>query len=457
MSGSDHGRVGAVAGAVVAQHAALLELADVAWGVIIDGELVAGDDVDSVYRIASMTKSFTCAAILSLRDDGVLRLDDPVAELAPEFAHIVGPTADSPPITIRHLMTMGAGFATDDAWADRHLDVSDGDLDAWLVDGISFAHAPNTAWEYSNLGFALLGRVVRRVSGQRVQDVVTQRLLEPLGMTNSTWTAPAGAKPGHRERADEGDEPFLGDGAIAPMGGLFTTVNDLVRWTSFLLDAWPARDDPDDAPLRRASRREMQQIQRGFAPRVVTARDGRQRTLSGGYGFGLNVMHHETLGSVVNHSGGLPGFGSNMRWAPRAGVAVVGLANSTYAWMAAVTAAVLDALVTNGLVEARTPTASKAVRDAAEILVALHNDWDDSLARACFADNVTLDDTFARRAQRAQAAAGGPWQLARVVTDSMTEATVIAHGPESELRIEFQLHPLVPPLVQWYEATVVDN
>ena len=104
----------------------------VAWGVVRDGLLVhsggAGTirdgedrrpDADSVYRIASMTKSFTAATVLLLRDEGRLRLDDPVADHVPALADWAPPTADSPAVTIRDLLTMSAGLPTDDPWGDR--------------------------------------------------------------------------------------------------------------------------------------------------------------------------------------------------------------------------------------------------------------------------------------------------------------------------------------------------
>ena len=175
---------------VFAEHAALGRLPSLAWGLVEDGALRVAREEDAVYRIASMTKSFTCAAILILRDEGRLALDDPIARHAPELAHLRGPTGDAPPITIRHLMTMSGGLATDDPWADRHLDVTDAALDRWLAPGAGFAEAPGTAFEYSNLGFGLLGRVVRHITGAPLQKLVTDRLLGPLGMTRTTWTAP---------------------------------------------------------------------------------------------------------------------------------------------------------------------------------------------------------------------------------------------------------------------------
>ena len=102
-----------------------------AWGIVADGALVhaggsgtrrVGEDLrpddDSVFRIASMTKSFTAATVLLLRDDGLLGLDDPVPRHVPDV-DLRGPTADAPPITIRHLLTMSAGLPTDDPWGDR--------------------------------------------------------------------------------------------------------------------------------------------------------------------------------------------------------------------------------------------------------------------------------------------------------------------------------------------------
>ncbi len=451
-------QAGPIVEGVFAEHATILRLPSIAWGVVDAGELIMSCNADAAYRIASMTKSFTCAAVLLLRDEGVLALDDLITRHAPELAHLRGPTRDSPPLTIRHLMTMSAGFATDDAWADRHLDVTDEELDTWLAGGITFAAAPATMFEYSNLGFGVLGRIVLRATGRPLQDLVTERLLRPLGMRHTTWTAPPGAVSGYRRVGDRLEpEPPLDDGAIAPMGGLFTTVADLARWVVFLAEAFPPRDDPDEAVLCRATRREMQQVQCAFPPRAVTTRDGRQRTISGGYGFGLNVLHGERVGWSVSHSGGLPGFGSNMRWVPDAGIGLIALANLTYAPMAEATAAVLDALTGRGLAVAARPAATDVLHRAATLLVALHNEWDDAVADTLFSDNVFLD---ADRDQRRMAAGRireerGLLRLARVEVESASSAVAVAHADAAEVRIDFQLHPLVPPLVQHYDTEIV--
>ena len=90
-------------------------------------------------------------------------------------------------MTVRHLLTMSSGLATDDAWADRHLDLHDAELDAIVADGVTFAWMPGATFEYSNLGYGILGRVVRNITGSTLQQHVTEHLLQPLGMTRTSW------------------------------------------------------------------------------------------------------------------------------------------------------------------------------------------------------------------------------------------------------------------------------
>jgi CubicO group peptidase (beta-lactamase class C family) len=149
----------------------------IAYGVIVDGMLVhvatvglrdvgAGAPVDTstVFRIASMSKSFVAASILQLRDAGRLSLDDPAEKYVPELATLRYPTADSPKITIRHLLTHSEGFPEDNPWGDQQLAITDAQMSALMRSGIPFSTAPGTAYEYSNFGFAILGRVVANVS-----------------------------------------------------------------------------------------------------------------------------------------------------------------------------------------------------------------------------------------------------------------------------------------------------
>jgi CubicO group peptidase (beta-lactamase class C family) len=111
----------------------------------------------TVFRIASMTKSFTTLAILKLRDEGKLSLEDPVSKWIPEFARMELPTRDTAPLRIRQLLSHSAGFPEDNPWGDQQLNASESDMTRWLARGIPFSTPPDTSYEYSNYAFGLLG------------------------------------------------------------------------------------------------------------------------------------------------------------------------------------------------------------------------------------------------------------------------------------------------------------
>jgi len=174
----------------------------IAYGIIVDGKLwhVAAHglrevptgarvDTSSVFRIASMTKSFTALAILQLRDAGRLSLDDPAEKYVPQLKGLRYPTSDAPRITVRHLLTHSAGFPEDNPWGDQQLAASDEDLSRMIREGIPFSNAPGIAYEYSNFGFAILGRIVVNVSGMPYARYVRDRVLRPLGMSSTTLEA----------------------------------------------------------------------------------------------------------------------------------------------------------------------------------------------------------------------------------------------------------------------------
>ena len=98
-----------------------------------------------------MSKSFTAMAILKLRDEEKLDLDDPAEQYIPELKKIKYPTADAPPITIRHLLTHGAGFPEDNPWGDRQLADTDKEFIDFISRQISFSNPPGL-----NLNTAIL-------------------------------------------------------------------------------------------------------------------------------------------------------------------------------------------------------------------------------------------------------------------------------------------------------------
>jgi CubicO group peptidase (beta-lactamase class C family) len=451
------------------------------YGVVRDGALVhgrglgtlrVGEDAtpttSSVFRIASMTKSFTASAVLLLRDEGRLRLDDPIAMYVPELAAVRLPTRDSPPITIRHLLTMTAGFPTDDPWGDRQQGLDLGEFSQLLAGGLSFAWTPGTHFEYSNLGYGILGRLITNVSGREYREEVRERLLRPLGMDSSGYLAEE-VEP---ERLARGyvwrdgrflDEPMDGYGALASMGGVFTTVDDLVRWVAGFQDAWPPRDDPEgDHPLSRASRREMQQPMVPADLRLTaTAADAMPDVESLHYGFGLFQIDDVRFGRVVGHAGGYPGFGSHMRWHPASGLGVIALANGRYAPASLLARELLGVLLEAEVAPPRRTQPNAATRAASAAVEALIEGGDDERAAGLFAMNVELDEPVASRKaflDRIRERHGRLHPDPAAPPQSVTafhQLWWLAGERGGRVRVEIQLTPEASPKVQTLGITSV--
>lgn len=385
------------------------------WAVVIDGELAhvgsmgqlsletkAAPDADSVFRIASMTKSFTAMSILSLRDEGRLSLDDPAERYVPELEGLAYPTADSPKITIRHLLTHSEGFPEDNPWGDQQLKVSDAQMSKMLLAGIPFSNAPGVAYEYSNYGFAILGRVVTSASGMPYNEYLATKVLRPLGMSSTVMepsTVPANRLAHGYRWEDERwkEEPLLPDGAFGPMGGMLTSARDLSKYVSALLAAWPPRDGPDSGPVRRASLREMQQI--GRYNLATTGRDaaGTPQLNASGYGYGLRISQNCSFRHIVAHGGGLPGFGSVMQWLPEHGVGIIAFGNRTYTGWGGVANEAFNRLAGTGALRPRAVQPSPALTSARNVVSRLIATWDDRLADSIAAENLYLDESRERR------------------------------------------------------------
>jgi CubicO group peptidase (beta-lactamase class C family) len=419
--------------------------------------------MDTGYRIASCTKSFTAAAVLLLRDRGLLSLDDSITDFLPETPMIgVGPVSP----TIGQLLAMAGGLPSDDPWADRQESLTDQQFDALLGSGIRFVRAPGVRFEYSNLGFAMLGRVIRKASGRQYVDVVTDELLEPLELTgigyHSTVPVPGGLAIGCR-RIDDGwaELPFSGPGAFSPIGGLFATPRALARWAGWLASAVSGSGMANPV-LSAESRRQMQTI--------VTPIDG--PGLPHGYGYGLFVQEQLRHGRIAAHSGGYPGFGAHMRWHPDSGIGIVAMENATYSGPFAAATAALTVILDETAVPAEVPQLWPETLAARRQVESLLRHWDPAIAVALFADNVELDDAVVRRrtaieelavaagiaqatgpATVAEPADNGdhrPLPLEQISPQSDSPAHLIwtVPGTRGSLRCEIRLTPQQPPLVQ---------
>ena len=442
-----------------------------AWGVIVDGQLAhttvtgyrdldakAPVDADTVFRIASMTKSFTAMSILKLRDEGKLSLDDPAERYVPELKALKYPTSDSPKITVRHLLSHAEGFPEDNPWGDRQLADTDEQMSAMLRAGIPFSNVPGVAYEYSNFGFAILGRIVANVSKMKYTQYVAANILEPLGMTSTTLepteVAPNRIAKGYRwEDARWKDEPLLSNGAFGSMGGMLTSVRDLSRYVGVYLSAWPAHDGPETAPIRRASLREMQQVWRPAPALVTRDANGAIQLNAGGYAYGLRSSQSCAFRHIVSHTGGLPGFGSIMLWLPDYGVGIVAFGNVTYtSWTRATTAA-MEAFVKTAGLRPRQPEPAPALTDAREKVSRLVAHWDDRLADSIAAENLFLDQTKDRRRaeiERLRATVGacrpdaGAWDS----VENALRGRWTMSCEKGKLEVAITLAPTMPPTVQ---------
>ena len=318
----------------------------VAYGIVADGRLVhfRGFGVqdltvrrpvtrDSLFRIASMSKAFTALAILKLRDEGKLSLDAPAETYVPEMRGWKYPTADSPRIRVRDLLNHLGGFVTDDPWGDRQQVLSEAEFTKMLRTGVPFTRAPGLAMEYSNFGYALLGRIITNVSGRPYDRYIVETIQWPLGMASTgyevrDWPLERRAVGYRWENETWTEEPTMRHGAFGAMGGVQTSAGDYAKWMAFLLSGWPARDGPEAGPVRRATVREM--ASGSNFPRNGT-RFGRSPVPQAqAYAMGLIAAQDPELGNALMHGGGYPGYGSHMLLLTDHNVGIFVFSNRTY-------------------------------------------------------------------------------------------------------------------------------
>ena len=347
------------------------------WGVVQDGRLrhvrftgrrnldsQAPVDLHALFRIASMSKAFTALAILKLRDEGKLSLDDLAETHVPELASWTSPTADSPRITVRDLLNHAAGFVTDDPWGDRQQVLTEAEFTAMLEAGVPFTRSPETAFEYSNFGYALLGRIVTNVSGRPYNDYIQQEIMQPLGMTSTGYDVFASNQTrralGYRwENEAWALEPDMRHGVFGAMGGVQTSAPDYAKWIAFLLSAWPARDGEETGPVRRSTVREMATGSNFVSASLRSLPDGTPCPVGVAYGMGLRVSADCELGQVLAHGGGYPGYGSYMILLPERGLGLFAFANRTYAGPSAPLLEAANLLVRSGAAPVRATPVSE--------------------------------------------------------------------------------------------------
>jgi len=273
---------------------------------------------DTIFRIASITKTFTATAIMQLRDAGRLQLDDPVAKHLPWFKYR-NLHPDGPVITIRHLLTHTSGLPREAAfpyWTTREFPTREQMIEALETQPSIFE--AETRYKYSNLGLALAGEVVAAVAGEPYADYVERRILEPLAMA-STHVRFADVDlerfaTGYLIRRPDGSQqeapPTLAKG-LTPAANISSTVEDLARFVSSQFHAGPVGEGH---VLRGSTLREMHRVH-WLSPSWQSGR---------GLGFSVWRQGERTL---VGHGGWVAGYRTQIAFDPEAKLGVIVLTN----------------------------------------------------------------------------------------------------------------------------------
>jgi CubicO group peptidase (beta-lactamase class C family) len=439
------------------------------WGIVSDGRLVhvgtLGErdlethrpvDADTLFRIASMSKAFTALAILKLRDEGRLSLDALAETYVPEMRRWHYPTGDSPRIRVRDLLSHVGGFVTDDPWGDRQQVLSDAAFTAMLRAGVPFTRAPQSQFEYSNFGYALLGRIVTNVSGRPFKDYIEAEIMRPLGMASSGYDISAAPAPrralGYRfENEAYAREPDMRHGAFGSMGGVQTSANDYARWVAFLLAAWPPRDGAEQRPARRSSVRELSQ---GLNFPAIARRPGgspEDCPQAQTYGMGMRVAVDCDLGLTLAHGGGYPGYGSFVLLLPERGVGIFAFANRTYAGPSAPVWQAALALHRAGLLPGRTQPVSDALAANYAVAGAMFQAGNLAPGQGRLAMNFLMDrsiDNWTTEFARLKAQTGACRTDAPITATGALSGLFTWTCERGQLQGQLLLAPTGPPTIQ---------
>lgn len=267
---------------------------------------VVGTD-DTQYLIGSVTKTFTALAVMSLRDEGRLTLDDTIGDYLPDSKHAGVP--------LRQMLAHASGLQREpvgNIWESLTAPHT-----VEFLEGVEQAEQvlpAHHAFHYSNLAYGLLGQVIEQVAAQPWETVVRARILEPLGMSHTGLTPADDRAFGYQVDPYAGTarpEPVFELNATAPLGGLWSSVRDLSRYAAYLAA-------PDERVVAPSTIDEM------CRPLIMTDPDG----WSGAYGLGFGMGRRGDR-VFVGHGGAMPGFLTGLRVRRQDGVAAVVFANAT--------------------------------------------------------------------------------------------------------------------------------
>jgi CubicO group peptidase (beta-lactamase class C family) len=303
-------------------------------GVMVDGDLVWAQafgwadrasrtpmSTASVSRTGSISKSVTAVVMMQLVDRGIITLDEPVRRHLPEIDALGHPRSGAAPITYRHLASHTAGLIREPDWPESVV----GPIDEWeerILQSIpltAYDSVPGARYQYSNIGFGMLGLALSRAAGKPFIDLVDSEIFAPLGMTGSAFVV-AGAEleprlaagyAAQRDGSYDSEQPareHAGRGYKVPNGGVYSTVADLGRFLGAMSGV------PGLRILSDASRAEALAVQTPEDP-------------NRGYGLGFTIRIDDHERKIASHGGSVAGYNAHMAVDPDAGIGVVLLRN----------------------------------------------------------------------------------------------------------------------------------
>ena len=421
------------------EHERAVTGASFSFALVVDGDIVLLEargvadlenkrvaTPDTIYRVASITKTFTATSVMALRDDDKLGLSDPLASHLPEL-DVAYPHRDTPPIRIEQVLTHSAGLVRSGPYAELTRPSTEADLIEAMK--LPLTSDPGLGHRYSNFGFGLLGLVVGRKAGMPYRDFVRTRLLEPLGMTSSGFDL---AQLPHDRLAvgykHDGPRlspsPMTANGAGEAAGGLYSTARDMAAYVRFQLAAWPPRDDPDDGPVKRATLREMHTPHLPFAIGSSTIAGGTTRAHARSVGLAWEVLKGCYFDRLVGHDGDLDGFHARLRFDPDRGFGFVLLGNSDAADLTGVVERLLDTIATEDLLAPRRREPAPAlVERAADAVKRVGPSWKEEDHAQTFTETLRsqfgVAEAAALGARIAKEVGACTYSRAEVVTDAL--------------------------------------
>lgn len=339
-SGAQTATVGAGWDPLLARFAESLErdvredgVGGIVAGVAVDGDLVwargfGWSDRElrvpmgtaALSRTGSISKSVTAVLMMRLVDRGLVALDEPVERHLPEVGGFAEARPAAAPITFRQLASHTAGLIRE----PRLEGAASGPIEGWeekvlaSIPRTAFDSTPGARYQYSNIGFGVLGLALSRAAGRPFIELVEEEVFRPLGMTGSTFVVGPELEPrlaagyaNGRDGSIDATTPALehaGRGYKVPNGGVYSTVADLGRFAGAMSGV------PGLRILSEASRREMLAVQTPEDP-------------ARGYGLGFTVELGDDGRLLASHGGSVSGYTAHLAFDPDAGVAVVLLRN----------------------------------------------------------------------------------------------------------------------------------